>query len=120
MTRSRASRRRTESSTGSSSCARTSPVSTPTSDASSPSAERRRQRCLVACLPAEVDRQREEEEARPPVDGVESQRLAVADDVTDEPDDEPGQSHAPPPVRSVNARQPGYIREQECLTSPGC
>src|SRR5438477_7834134 len=43
---------------------------------------------------AQVDRDREEQETRPPVDRVERQRLAVADQVADEPDHEPEQSHA--------------------------
>src|SRR5262245_51341 len=41
----------------------------------------------------EVDRGRQEQEAGPPVDWVERDRLLVADQVGNEPDEKPEQSH---------------------------
>jgi hypothetical protein len=52
---------------------------------------------LIASAPrvdaGEIDRDREEQKSRPPVDGIEDQGLVVADDVGDQPDDEPDQRH---------------------------
>jgi hypothetical protein len=42
---------------------------------------------------AEVDRDGQKEQPRPSVDGVEEERLFVADVVPDQPDDEPDQGH---------------------------
>lgn len=48
----------------------------------------------VGCvLSREVERDGEEEGSGPPVDGIERERLPVADQVGDEPDDEPDQCH---------------------------
>ena len=41
----------------------------------------------------EIHGDREEQRARPEVDGIERQRLLVADEVPDQPDDEPEQRH---------------------------
>src|SRR4051794_2699848 len=43
--------------------------------------------------PVQVDRDREQQEPRPPVDRVETQRLPIADQVEDQPDDEPENCH---------------------------
>jgi hypothetical protein len=44
-------------------------------------------------VPREVEGDNEEKRPGPPVDGVEGQAFAVADEVTYEPDDEPEQGH---------------------------
>ena len=61
---------------------------------------------LAACASRvnsrQVDRDHEEQASRPPVDGIEGQRLLVTDDVADQPDEEPEQRHVPPPGRRVD------------------
>ena len=43
---------------------------------------------------SEVERDGEKQESRPPVDGIEDERLLVADGVPDQPDDEPDEGHS--------------------------
>src|SRR5688572_1578380 len=49
-------------------------------------------------LPAEIEREREDQCRRPHVDRIERQRFLAADVVGDEPDDEPDQRHDTPPT----------------------
>jgi hypothetical protein len=44
-------------------------------------------------LPTEIERGGQDQRSRPPVDGVELQRLVVTPDVRDKPDDEPEKGH---------------------------
>lgn len=42
---------------------------------------------------AQIEREREDQRARPEVHGIEEQRLLVSDEVEDEPDYEPDECH---------------------------
>src|SRR5919201_6129693 len=53
---------------------------------------------------AQVERDGDEQGARPPVDGIEPERRGPAEDVRGEPDDEPDESHFLPPKVSDFAR----------------
>ena len=50
--------------------------------------------CGVRMAAAEVERDGEEQQTGPPVNGIERQGLLIPDVVTDQPDDEPDHGHA--------------------------
>src|SRR5438046_2808971 len=67
-----------------------------------------------AVRPAEVDRDRQEQQPRPPVDRVEVERLPVADQIADQPDEEPEQRHGLSLPRPTRSTQRPYTR----ITTP--
>ena len=65
-------------------------------------------------LPSEVEGDGEDERPRPPVDGIEEQRLAVADVVQDQPDEEPEHGHR---YASIRLRCMAALRRRAAFAS---